>query len=160
MHSDLPLEWWERTEDCKEAKARHTARIDHICDSREDLVLKTTLWKEDTVLEPNMFPYWTPRGVEHYTLWSIRDLKHEEVVSFVDRWLSERMPQVRRWQYDDNAGERSIDLFHVHVFIETAPFSFTPREGMEYFPPHCLPPTASEAGVMVEESQEFLKVDK
>lgn len=56
VHSDLPLEWWERAEDCKEAKARHTARIDHICDSREDLVLKTTLWKEDTVLEPNMFP--------------------------------------------------------------------------------------------------------
>lgn len=53
---DLPLEWWERSEDCKDAKARHTDRIDHICDSREDLVLKTTLWKENTVLEPNMFP--------------------------------------------------------------------------------------------------------
>ena len=56
FHTDLPLEWWDRAEDCKEAKARHTARIDHICESREQLVLKTTLWKEDTVLEPNMFP--------------------------------------------------------------------------------------------------------
>jgi len=136
FHTDLPLEWWDRAEDCKEAKARHTARIDHICESREQLVLKTTLWKEDTVLEPNMFPYWTPRGVEHYTLWSIHDLNHSEIVSFVDKWLSKRMPRVRRWQYDDNSGERSIDLFHVHVFIETAPFSFTPREGMQYFPPH------------------------
>lgn len=41
-----------------------------------------------------------------------------------------------RWQYDDNFGERSIDLFHVHVFVEMLPFSFTPRPGMEYFPPH------------------------
>jgi hypothetical protein len=56
VHSDLPLEWWERADECKDAKAAHTARIDHMCDSREGLVLKTTLWKEDTVLEPNMFP--------------------------------------------------------------------------------------------------------
>ena len=55
-HKDLPLEWWERTEDCKDAKALHTERVDSICDSREALVLKTTLWREDTVLEPNMFP--------------------------------------------------------------------------------------------------------
>lgn len=60
VHSDLPLEWWERSEPCKDAKAAHTARIDHMCGSREDLVLQTTLWREDTVLEPNMFPckYW------------------------------------------------------------------------------------------------------
>jgi len=55
-YRDLPLEWWERTDHCKEAKLRHTDRIDHMCGSRESLVLKTTLWKEDIVLEPNMFP--------------------------------------------------------------------------------------------------------
>jgi len=55
-YCDLPLEWWERTEHCKEAKLRHTDRIDHMCGSRESLVLKTTLWKDDIVLEPNMFP--------------------------------------------------------------------------------------------------------
>lgn len=141
-YRDLPLEWWERTEHCKEAKLRHTDRIDHMCDSREGLVLKTTLWKEDTVLEPNMFPYYTPYGVEHYTLWSVRDLSHEQIVSFVDRWLYRHMPHVRRWQYDDNSGERSIDLFHVHVFIETAPFQYAPREGMLYIPPHAMPPTS------------------
>jgi hypothetical protein len=54
--SNLPLEWWDRTEDCKIAKKMHTERIDNICDSREDLVLKTTLWKENTVMERNMFP--------------------------------------------------------------------------------------------------------
>jgi hypothetical protein len=49
------------------------------------------------------------------------------------------MPHVRRWQYDDNSGERSIDLFHVHIFIETIPFAFTARAEAEYFPPHVLP---------------------
>lgn len=108
--------------------------------------------------------------MEHYTLWSIHELQHHEVrrhfclqllvparcfdlgvllfvqvVAFVDNWLSKHMSHVRRWQYDDNAGERSIDLFHVHVFIETVPFSFAPREGYEYFPPHCAPPIATEA---------------
>lgn len=48
------------------------------------------------------------------------------------------MPQVRRWQYDDNLGERSIELFHVHVFIELQPFTYTPRDGEEYFPPHAM----------------------
>ena len=54
--SDLPLEWWERGEGCKEAKGRHMDRVDNICYSREDLVLLTTLWDSDIVLEPNMFP--------------------------------------------------------------------------------------------------------
>uniref|UniRef100_A0A7S3HKL5 Uncharacterized protein n=1 Tax=Spumella elongata TaxID=89044 RepID=A0A7S3HKL5_9STRA len=142
-YRDLPLEWWERTDHCKEAKLRHTDRIDHMCGSRESLVLKTTLWKEDIVLEPNMFPYYTPYGVEHYTLWSVEDLTHEQIVSFVDRWLYRHMPHVRRWQYDDNSGERSIDLFHVHVFIETAPFQYAPREGMLYIPPHAVPPAVT-----------------
>eukprot|EP01032_Pedospumella_encystans_P015944 gene15944-18211_t len=142
-YRDLPLEWWERTDHCKEAKLRHTDRIDHMCGSRESLVLKTTLWKEDIVLEPNMFPYYTPYGVDHYTLWSVEDLTHEQIVSFVDRWLYRHMPHVRRWQYDDNSGERSIDLFHVHVFIETAPFQYAPREGMLYIPPHAMPPAVT-----------------
>eukprot|EP00981_Chlorochromonas_danica_P009546 scaffold2727_cov161-Ochromonas_danica.AAC.9 len=102
--SDLPLEWWERSEGCKRAKSLHTERIDRLCDSREDLVLLTTLWQDDIVLEPNMFPYDTPWGIEHYTLWSTRELDHEEVVAFVDRWLAKNMPNVRRWQYDDNSG--------------------------------------------------------
>jgi hypothetical protein len=46
------------------------------------------------------------------------------------------MPHVRRWQYDDNSGERSINLFHVHIFVETIPFAFTARAEVEYFPPH------------------------
>lgn len=59
-----------------------------------------------------------------------------QIIKFVDEWLLKHHPQVRRWQYDDNSGERSILLFHVHVFVEMDPFSFTPRPGLEYFPPH------------------------
>jgi len=138
--SDLPLEWWDRTEDCKDAKMKHTDRIDGICESREDLVLRTTLWNRSTALEPNMFPYKTPKGIEHYTLWSTRDMSHNEIVRYVDGWLRKRFPQVRRWQYDDNSGERSIELFHVHVFIEMDPYSFKPDPDQIYVPPHMLPP--------------------
>eukprot|EP01041_Mallomonas_annulata_P008800 gene8800-18207_t len=124
----LPLEYWERSEGCKEAKYDHMDRIDRLCASREKLVLETTLWYEDTVLEPNMFPYNTPLGIEHYTLWSIFDLTNNEISNFVENWLEKNMPQVRRWEYDDNSGDRSIELFHVHVFIETDPFSFQPTD--------------------------------
>ena len=146
---DLPLEWWERTEGCKDAKSWHTAYIDRAMDGdchpsedadadadtevgdkgtevarqdgRERLVLLTTLAEADTVLETNMFPYACPEGVEHFTLWSTRALGKLQVQDFVDRWLLRYLPGRRayRWQYDDNAGERSIHLFHVHVFVET-----------------------------------------
>lgn len=53
---DLPLEWWERSTDCRLAKSEHQDKIDKMFGSREDLVLLTTLRNEDTVLEPNMFP--------------------------------------------------------------------------------------------------------
>jgi len=138
--TDLPLEWWERDEDCKQAKISHMNSLDELCDSREYLILHTTLWKKSTVLEPNMFPYRTPQGIEHYTLWSCYDLSHEEIQTFVDDWLFHHFPRVRRWQYDDNCGDRSIDLFHVHVFIEMDPFSFhisNPDE-TEYLPPHLM----------------------
>lgn len=137
---DLPLEWWERSEGCKEAKLDHMDRVDNVCSSREELVLLTTLWRDDIVLEPNMFPYDCPYGVEHYTLWSVYDLSHREIQRYVDGWLSRHYPEVRRWQYDDNSGERSIELFHVHVFIEMIPYSFHARPEHLYLPPHLAPP--------------------
>ena len=53
----LPLEFWEREEGCLIAKNAHMDYIDDIMSSREDLIMLTTLWKQDTALEPNMFPY-------------------------------------------------------------------------------------------------------
>lgn len=100
----LPLEWWERDDDCLQAKRDHMDRLDHYGISRERLVYLTTLHDDDVVLEKNMFPYNTPTGIEHYTLWSVEDMSHEEIEAFVDKWLENRLPQVRRWQYDDNLG--------------------------------------------------------
>ena len=115
--------------------------IDRFCSSREKLVLLTTLCDNDTALEPNMFPYDTPDGIVHYTLWSKHDLAHYEIVSWVHAWLRAHFPLAKRWQYDDNTGDRTFDLFHVHVFIETDPHChFEPAPGKEYFPPHCCPP--------------------
>jgi len=134
---DLPLEFWERSDECKLAKLAHMDRVDSLCDSRERLVRLTTLAHADTVLEPNMFPYDTPSGIEHFTLWSVFDLSHEEIVEFVDAYLTRHHPSVRRWQYDDNlATERSVNLFHVHVYIEFRPYCFTPRPGHLYIPEH------------------------
>lgn len=141
--SYLPIEFWDRSEACREAKSRHVAKIDALCESREQLVLDTTLWKEDPTMEPNMFPYHTPVGVEHYTLWSRKELTKPEVIQFVDQWLNTHFPHVQRWQYDDNLGDRSIELFHVHVFIEMIPFSFTPEPGKEHLPPHMMPPATN-----------------
>lgn len=55
-HEDLPLEFWERSEECRAAKSAHMDRLDDLIDSRERLVLLTTLWKDDIVMETNMFP--------------------------------------------------------------------------------------------------------
>jgi hypothetical protein len=89
----------------------------------------------------------TPEGIAHYTLWGIHELSHHQIVSFVDRWLSRYHPHVRRWQYDDNSGDRSILLFHVHVFVEMKPYSFAPRPGLEYVPPHCAPACLQESSL-------------
>jgi hypothetical protein len=51
------LSWWERDGDCKDAKVAHVDKIDSFCsEDRERLILLTSLWRQDTVLEPNMFP--------------------------------------------------------------------------------------------------------
>ena len=55
-YEDLPLEFWERSEGCKTAKIDHMDKLDDFSGSREWLVLATTLWEADTVLERNMFP--------------------------------------------------------------------------------------------------------
>jgi len=133
---DLPLEFWERSDDCLNAKRAHLERIDSLCDSRETLVRLTTLANADTVLEKNMFPYDTPKGISHFTLWSLYDLTHDQIVSFVDHHIATHYPHVKRWQYDDNAGDRSVQLFHVHVYIEFIPYSFTPHPDKLYVPEH------------------------
>jgi len=154
---DLPLEFWNRSDECKDAKSDHMDRIDSLGVSRELLVLYTTLADKDIALEENMFPYCMPEGVRHFTLWSRKELVHHEIVSFVDDWLVRNYPHVKRWQYDDNAGDRSVDLFHVHVYIEVQPYSFQPSPDRIYTPPHIivpdLPPHLDKGLEVVMDSQ-------
>lgn len=118
----LPMAYWERSPGCREAKLDHMEKMDHFCgDEREYLILQTTLWKRFYTLERNMFPYDTPPGIEHWTLWCREEMSPQDVCDYVNKWLCKHMPHVRRWNYDDNSGDRSIELFHVHVYIETDP---------------------------------------
>jgi len=88
--------------------------------TREQRILDTTLLHEDTVLELNMFPYRTPEGISHHTLWCVHDMSETEIIDFVEQWIAANMPLATQWNYDKNES-RSIDLFHVHVYIDTAP---------------------------------------
>jgi len=40
-----------------------------------------------------------------------------EMEMWVNGWIEKERPQVRRWNVDENA-ERSIDSFHVHVYLQ------------------------------------------
>lgn len=120
----LSVEYYSRSDDCKERKWDHYDRLDaqfekdHI--SREDHIRQTTLLGKQTVLEPNMFPYETPENISHYTLWSREDLTHEQVEEFVYRWIQDHPKlSITAWNYDDNA-ERSIDIYHIHVYLQSS----------------------------------------
>lgn len=91
--------------------------VDEHYDSREERILLTTLAGKETVLERNPFPYRTPAGVQHWTLWCVRDMSTAEIESYVCTWIHQNMPQATAWNFDENES-RSIDLFHVHVYLE------------------------------------------
>ncbi|CAM9270526.1 unnamed protein product [Choristocarpus tenellus] len=119
----LKIEFWVRTAECKKVKTKHLEYLDRCTYSREQFIEDTvftcpfTGQQRDVVLEPNMFPYDIPLDIEHWTLWSRRDLSEKELSEFVEGWVVENRPHVVEWEYDDNAGNRSIHWYHVHVFF-------------------------------------------
>uniref|UniRef100_A0AAV1U656 Chromo domain-containing protein n=1 Tax=Peronospora matthiolae TaxID=2874970 RepID=A0AAV1U656_9STRA len=115
----LYIEYWSRTGECKERKWDHLDEIAKTYGSAEDHIFATTLKGRTAFLEPNMFPYDTPAGIEHWTLWHVKDLNHEQVKQYVESWIDANASHVDRWNYDDNP-ERSIDIFHVHVYLQVA----------------------------------------
>lgn len=115
----LYIEYWSRTDECKERKWDHLDDIAEKYGCAEDHIFDTTLRGRTACLEPNMFPYNTPAGIEHWTLWHVKDLNHEQVKQYVENWIDANAPHVDRWNYDDNP-ERSIDIFHVHVYLQVA----------------------------------------
>jgi len=116
----------------------HQDYVDANYASREERILQTTLLIEDIVLELNPFPYQTPEGVTHWTLWAIRDMEEEEIEDFVSQWIASKICSLQTgegkvlWNYDANES-RSIDLFHVHVYIQTGNI---PLEHLQKQNPH------------------------
>ncbi|KAJ0401933.1 hypothetical protein ATCC90586_008264 [Pythium insidiosum] len=113
----LYIEYWSRTDECKERKWDHLDEIADKYGSAEEHIFATTLNGRTAFLEPNMFPYDTPAGIEHWTLWHVNELSHEQIKQYVENWIDANAPHVLRWNYDDNP-ERSIDIFHVHVYLQ------------------------------------------
>lgn len=113
----LKIAYWSRSAECLERKWTHMDKIDGAHLSREAHILATTLAHSDVVLEPNMFPYDTPPGIEHWTLWSCNDMTENEVERCVHAWIMANAPHVRSWNFDENPS-RSIDVFHVHVYLQ------------------------------------------
>ncbi|RHY19600.1 hypothetical protein DYB25_001745 [Aphanomyces astaci] len=87
--------------------------------SREEHIFGTTLLGRTSYMEPNMFPYDPPEGIEHWTLWSRLEMNHDDVKAYVESWIDTNAPHVQAWNYDDNP-ERSINIFHVHVYLQVA----------------------------------------
>lgn len=115
----LYIEYWSRTDECKERKWDHLDEIADQYGSAEEHIFATTLKGRSAILEPNMFPYDTPAGIEHWTLWHVKELNHEQIKQYVETWIDANAPHVERWNYDDNP-ERSIDIFHVHVYLQVS----------------------------------------
>jgi hypothetical protein len=119
----LQVDYWKRSEETQLRKDAHVDVIDASPDeTREDLILRTTLKNADVAVEKNMFPYDCPPGVEHWTLWSRSELSHVEVCSFVEGWAaSPDCPRpVAEWNYEENK-HRSFDVPHVHCFFRFRP---------------------------------------
>jgi len=121
----LKIRYWDRAEADKEAKLQHLDALDlgGGANVREEHVLNTTLKDVHVAIEPNMFPYLTPPGVEHYTLWSRTFLELDDVEVFVEVWLHANRPEVTAWAFDtSNLSEgMSVDLWHVHIFLYAPP---------------------------------------
>jgi len=89
---------------------------------RERFVMDNVLCGRETVVEPNKFPYALPPGLEHWIIWSRRSMGHTELYEFIEGWLNARKPHnVTAWNYDDNRGRRTIDIWHVHIYFGGAP---------------------------------------
>jgi len=65
-----------------------------------------------------MFPYECGPDIHHWTLWCKIELTDQEAIQFVSHWLTKYMPFAEEWNFDSNGGLRSIDLYHIHVYIK------------------------------------------
>jgi hypothetical protein len=93
--------------------------MDEKYSSREEYILNEVLCGRQWLMERNKFPYMLPSGVEHHTVWSSKPRRHEELVEWVENHLQKKRSDVIAWNYDLNTAKKTIDVFHVHVYLCT-----------------------------------------
>lgn len=110
---------WKRNEQVAREKCTRLAWMDdRYRGNRERYILDEVLGRRDVLLEPNAYPYLLPKGIEHWTVWSRRPMNHGELCEWVEAWIRARPERrVVEWNYDDNRGRRTIDVWHVHVYF-------------------------------------------
>lgn len=110
---------WKRGDDVMRKKNERLEWMDRTFKgNRERFVLDHVLQGRDVLLEPNRYPYQLPPDVTHWTIWAMRSMSHDELCEYMEGWLDAREPHnVMSWNYDDNRGRRTIDIWHVHIYF-------------------------------------------
>merc|ERR1719240_434437 len=110
---------WKRGDDVMRKKNKRLEWMDRTFrGNRERFVLEHVLRGRDVLLERNRYPYQLPPGVEHWTIWALRDMSQKELCDYIEHWLDAREPHnVMSWNFDDNRGRRTIDIWHVHIYF-------------------------------------------
>mmetsp|Transcript_19574 Transcript_19574/g.31322 ORF Transcript_19574/g.31322 Transcript_19574/m.31322 type:complete len:529 (-) Transcript_19574:218-1804(-) len=111
---------WKRSDSVTRNKNRRLSWMDRTFKgNREQFVSEHVLGSRNVLLERNRFPYQLPPGIEHWTIWNRIPMDHEELCNYVEGWLDAREPHnVVSWNYDDNLGRKTIDVWHVHVYFQ------------------------------------------
>jgi len=114
---------WKRTDEMARKKRDRLAWMDQAYSGdREHYISEHVLGVRDVLLEVNRYPYQLPPGVEHWTIWSRTSMGHKQLCEYVEAWLDAREPHaVKAWNYDDNRGRRTINIWHVHIYFQGCP---------------------------------------
>lgn len=111
---------WKRSDETTRRKNARLSWMDRTFKGdRERFVSEHVLGSRDVLLERNRYPYELPPDCEHWTIWNRKEMKHQELCEYVEAWLDAREPHnAIAWNYDDNRGRRTIDIWHVHIYFQ------------------------------------------
>lgn len=112
---------WKRNDETMARKNQRFDWMDRVYKGdRERFALEEVLGNCEINLEPNRYPYQMPPGIEHWTIWRRTRMAHEELCEYVESWLDaqKKWHNVISWNYDDNLGKKTINIWHVHVYFQ------------------------------------------
>lgn len=113
---------WKRNDSVARRKNARLSWMDRTFrGERERFVNEHVLQGRDVLVEPNAYPYFMPPDIDHWTIWARRAMDHAELCEYIEGWLNARQPHnIIAWNYDDNRGRRTIDIWHVHIYFKGA----------------------------------------